>query len=313
MTATAPDYQTDPFFNLKDQWINTSANEVTHYYEQGDGVPVLLLHGSGIGTSAAVTWWLNIPTLSQAMRCIAFDFIGYGKTKTGIVADEQSQPESQYGIRAWGAHTLRLMDALGIEKAWVMGSSLGGWVGLQLALDYPERILGVISIGTGGAPRKPSVTKALLAASDTKADKSLTATKSTKPAKPPLSAAVIEQDLQKNIRNDAIISDTLVSLRLQAAQKEVQFGLRPILLAARDRDREQLPLDKSALAQLSLPVLLIHGADDKVVPLDYTLQLLQAIPDAEAHVFNGCGHWPHIGKAESFNRLVIQYLNTQQV
>ena len=283
MTLSPPEFKTDKFFNLEDKWIQTTPNELTHYYDQGEGIPLLMLHGSGSGTSAAVTWWQNMPHLSQNYRTIAFDSIGYGETMTAA--------DSTYGIKQWGDHTLRLMDALNIEKAWLIGSSLGGWTALQLALDHPERICGVVSIGTGGAKK-------------TNKPKSVTGNK----PKSALSAAHIRQDLQKNICNDDLVCDTLVNLRYQAALKEQAGGLRPNLLAARDRDRDQFALDFDALAKLTLPVLLIHGMNDKVVPLSRSLELLNVMPTADAHFYSQAGHWPHIGKADEFNALVSSYI-----
>ena len=283
MTLSPPEFKTDKFFNLEDKWIQTTPNELTHYYDQGEGIPLLMLHGSGSGTSAAVTWWQNMPHLSQNYRTIAFDSIGYGETMTAA--------DSTYGIKQWGDHTLRLMDALNIEKAWLIGSSLGGWTALQLALDHPERICGVVSIGTGGAKK-------------TNKPKPVTGNK----PKSALSAAHIRQDLQKNICNDDLVCDTLVHLRYQAALKEQAGGLRPTLLAARDRDRDQFALDFDALAKLTLPVLLIHGMNDKVVPLSRSLELLNVIPTADAHFYSQAGHWPHIGKADEFNALVSSYI-----
>ncbi|EGK13234.1 alpha/beta hydrolase fold protein [Psychrobacter sp. 1501(2011)] len=290
MTLSPPEFKTDQFFNLEDKWVETAPNEITHCYDQGEGIPLLLLHGSGLGTSAAVTWWQNMPHLSQHYRAIAFDSIGYGETVNAA--------DSTYGIKQWGDHTLRLMDALNIDKAWLVGSSLGGWVALQLAIDHPERIYGVVSIGTGGAKRDPSVSTPA-----TKASAAVPKPKS------PLSAALIEQDLHKNIRNDALVCQTLVELRYQAALEEKARGLRPILLAARDRDREEFALDFEALSQCRLPVLLIHGRDDKVVPLSRSLELLQVIPTADAHFYSGAGHWPHIGKSYEFNHLISTYID----
>lgn len=283
MTLSPPEFKTDKFFNLEDKWIQTTPNELTHYYDQGEGIPLLMLHGSGSGTSAAVTWWQNMPHLSQNYRTIAFDSIGYGETMTAA--------DSTYGLKQWGDHTLRLMDALNIEKAWLIGSSLGGWTALQLALDHPERICGVVSIGTGGAKK-------------TNKPKPVTGNK----PKSALSAAHIRQDLQKNICNDDLVCDTLVNLRYQAALKEQAGGLRPNLLAARDRDRDQFALDFDALAKLTLPVLLIHGMNDKVVPLSRSLELLNVMPTADAHFYSQAGHWPHIGKADEFNALVSSYI-----
>ncbi|WP_296405580.1 alpha/beta hydrolase [Psychrobacter sp.] len=283
MTLSPPEFKTDKFFNLKDSWIQTDSDEITHYYDQGEGIPVLLLHGSGSGTSAAMTWWQNIPHISRDYRAIAFDSIGYGETI--------SAPDSSYGIKQWGEHTLRLMDALGIDKAWLVGSSLGGWIALQLAIDHPQRLYGVVSIGTGGTKK-------------TKRPKTVRPQNN----KTSLSADLIRQDLLKNICNEEVVSETLVKLRYQAAVKEQANGLRTTLLAARDNDREHLPLDFLALGQLPLPVLLIHGMNDKVVPLSRSFELLEAMPNADAHFYSHAGHWPHIGKASEFNNLLLSYL-----
>lgn len=297
MTVSIPDFKTDPFFNLEDKWTETAPDEVTHYYDQGEGVALLLLHGSGLGTSAAMTWWQNMSHLSQQYRAIAFDSIGYGET---VVA-----ADSTYGIKQWGEHTLRLMDALNIDKAWLVGSSLGGWVALQLAIDHPERIHGVISVGTGGAKKetlKPQESQQNPVAESENIAKPTASKIST------LSAEVIRKDLMKNILNDALISDTLVQLRHQAAVKESAKGIRPLLQQARDRDRDQLPLDLSRLKQLQLPVLLVHGTQDKVVPLSRSLQLVEAIPSADLHLYGSAGHWPHIGRSEEFNHLVCSFI-----
>ena len=119
-TVQIPEYTTDPFFGLEDKWIETAEGELTHYHEVGEGTPILFLHGSGTGVSAAANWWLNLPSIGEQARCIAIDTIGYGQT---VVA-----PNTAYGIRAWVDHAVRTLDALGIEKTWLVGNSLGGWL-----------------------------------------------------------------------------------------------------------------------------------------------------------------------------------------
>ena len=107
-TVQIPEYTTDSFFGLEDKWIETAEGELTHYHEMGEGTPILFLHGSGTGVSAAANWWLNLPQIAEQARCIAIDTIGYGQT---VVA-----PGTAYGIRAWVDHAIRTLDALGIEK-----------------------------------------------------------------------------------------------------------------------------------------------------------------------------------------------------
>lgn len=274
-----PDYRTDPFFGLEDRWLQTGDGEITHYHELGRGTPILFLHGSGTGVTAAANWWMNLPRIAEQGRCIAIDSIGYGQT---VVA-----PETQYGIREWVRHAVRVLDALGIEKTWIVGNSIGGWVAMQLALDFPDRLLGIVSMGTGGAKRT-----AALAAH----------------AKPDLSEAGIRRTLEQFVVDTSLVTDDLVRLRYRAALNDTASERLVEVVAARDRDRIALPLDFDALSALDIPVLLIHGTQDVVIPVSWTWELLNTIPNADAHIFSQCGHWSQIERASEFNEVVSQYL-----
>ena len=278
-TAQLPDYTTDPFFGLDDKWLETAPGEITHFHDIGAGTPLLFLHGSGTGVTAAANWWLNLPELSEAGRCIAIDSIGYGQS---VVA-----PGTEYGIREWVRHAVRVLDALGIEKTWIVGNSLGGWLAFQFAIDFPERLLGIVSMGTGGA----ALTGALKGHSN-----------------PVLTEAGIRQTLEMFVVDKSLVTDELVSLRHQAARNDTASDRLADVVAARDRDRTELPLDLEVLARLDIPVLLIHGVQDAVIPVSRTWELLNIIPTADAHIFSQCGHWSQVERAAEFNIVLRQYL-----
>ncbi len=278
-TVETPNYTTDPFFGLEDKWLETADGELTHYHELGEGAPILFLHGSGTGVTAAANWWLNLPQISEVGRCIAIDSIGYGQT---VVPED-----TKYGIREWVEHAVRVLDALGIEKTWIVGNSLGGWLAFQFAIDYPERLLGVVSMGTGGA----KLTKALQGHSN-----------------PTLSEEGIRETLEKFVVDKSLITDELVGLRYQSALNDTASDRLAEVVAARDRDRDALPLDFDVLAKLDLPVLLIHGVQDVVIPVQRTWDLLNTIPHADAHIFNQCGHWSQVERADEFNEIIINWL-----
>lgn len=282
--AEIPDFQTDAFFGLEDRWIVTAPGELTHYHELGEGTPILFLHGSGTGVTAAANWWLNLPELSEFGRCVAIDSIGYGQT---VVANGTA-----YGIREWVEHAIRVLDALEIEKTWIVGNSLGGWLAMQFAIDHPERLLGVVSMGTGGA----QLTSALKGHSN-----------------PVLTEAGIRSTLEMFVVDKSLVTDELVSLRYQSALNDTASDRLAEVVAARDRDRSQLPLDLEVLAKLDLPVLLIHGTQDVVIPVSRTWELLNVIPNADAHVFSQCGHWSQVERATEFNRLITEYLRARGV
>lgn len=274
-----PDYKTDKFFGLEDKWVQTASGELTHYHEMGQGTPLLFLHGSGTGVSAAANWWLNLPDISEQAHCIAIDSIGYGQT---VVAEG-----TVYGIRAWVDHAVRTLDALGIDKTWLVGNSLGGWVAFQMALDYPDRILGIVSMGTGGAVQ----TAALKAH-----------------ANPELSEVGVRRTLEMFVVNKSLVTDELVKVRFNAARNDYASDRLHEVVSARDRDRFEFPLDFEKMKELNIPVLLIHGVQDVVIPVSRTWDILNIVPYADAHIFSQCGHWSQVEKAEEFNIVLKQYL-----
>lgn len=278
-TVNIPDYTTDPFFGLEDKWIETAPGELTHYHELGEGEPILFLHGSGTGVTAAANWWLNLPQISEVGRTIAIDSIGYGQSITA--------PGTEYGIREWVRHAVRVLDALGIEKTWIVGNSLGGWLAFQFALDFPERLSGIISMGTGGA----KLTKALKGHSN-----------------PTLTEEGIRDTLELFVVDKSLVTDELVKLRYESALNDTASDRLKEVVAARDRDRDALPLDFDKLAELEIPVLLIHGMQDAVIPVSRTWDLVQTIPNADAHLFSQTGHWSQVERSEEFNQVIIEWL-----
>src|SRR4051812_24583214 len=114
-----------------------------HYNEVGSGPPVLFVHGSGPGATSWSNFAPNVKVLSKSFRCLLVDAPGYGKSDPMVITDE---PRSTVNARA-----LRdLLDALGIERASIIGNSMGGGAGLAFAVDYPDRIDKLIVMGASG-------------------------------------------------------------------------------------------------------------------------------------------------------------------
>ncbi|MDT2006169.1 alpha/beta fold hydrolase [Rhodococcus opacus] len=283
-TTEIPDYTTDAFFGLEDKWLETAPGEITHYHELGEGTPILFLHGSGTGVTAAANWWLNLPAISAHGRCIAIDSLGYGQSVTA--------EGTEYGIKEWVRHAVRVLDALGIEKTWIVGNSLGGWLAFQFAIDFPERLLGVVSMGTGGA----KLTGALAGHSN-----------------PTLTEEGIRKTLELFVVDTSLVTDELVSLRYQSALNDTASDRLAAVVSARDRDRNELPLDFDVLGRMEVPVLLIHGMQDVVIPVSRTWELLNVIPNADSHIFSQCGHWSQVERSEDFNAVITQYLGSHGV
>lgn len=108
-----------------------------------------------------------------------------------------------------------------------------------------------------------------------------------------------------------LITDDLVKLRYESALNDTASDRLKEVVSARDRDREALPLDFDVLSELEVPVLLIHGVQDKVIPVQRTWDILNIVPHADAHIFSQCGHWSQVERSSEFNNVIKQWLSTR--
>ena len=173
-----------------------------------------------------------------------------------------------------------------------MGNSLGGWLAFQMVLDYPERVLGIVSMGTGGAKQ----TAALKAH-----------------ANPELTVEGIKKTLSMFVVNKDLITDELVKVRFASAANDYASNRLMDVVGARDRDRFEFPLDFEKMKDITVPVLLIHGVQDVVIPVSRSWDILNTVPHADAHIFSQCGHWSQVEKAEEFNTVIKDYLTARGV
>lgn len=262
-------------------FVATGRGEDTAYLDAGSGPAVVLIHGSGLGITAAANWWQTVPALAERYRVVAPDLIGFGRTLPA--------PDAEFGIVAWGAHLLRVLDTLDIPDAWLVGNSLGGWIALHAALAFPDRVRGVVSMGTGGGKR-------------------------TAPSAPqgPATADSMRAALGKFVVNQSLVTDDLVALRMEVANLPGAGERFARAISSRDRDRTATPLTEDALRGLRQPVLLIHGREDAVIPVQRSWDLLQLIPDATLHVLPACGHWSQLEHAREFNVLTAGFITSRE-
>lgn len=254
----------------------------TNYHDVGTGDPVLLIHGSGPGVSALANWRTVLPELSKDHRLIAPDVLGFGYTE---------RPEGvTYDLATWTEHLVGLMDALGIERAAVVGNSFGGALALNLAVHHPQRVSRLVLMGALGVPFP--ITEGLDAVWG---------------FEPSFESMRHLMDLFAHDRS--LVTDELAQLRLAAATRPgVQEAFRAMFPAPRQRSVEAMTIPDQYLRELTQPTLIIHGRDDEVIPLSTSMRLHELIDDSQLHVFGRCGHWVQIEHAAAFTRLVGDFL-----
>jgi 2-hydroxymuconate-semialdehyde hydrolase len=255
----------------------------TNCHDVGRGPPLLLIHGSGPGVSAWANWRLNLPALSERFRVVAPDMVGFGFTDrpAGI----------SYGMNTWVRHAVGVLDALGIERAHVVGNSFGGALAIALAARHPDRVSRLVLMGSVGVPFP--ITPAL--------DAVWGYTPSVEQMRRLLDVFAYDRSL---------VSDELAVLRHRASIRPgVQEAYAAMFPAPRQRWVDAMTTPAEAIAAIDREALVIHGRDDQVIPLANAHRLLELLPRAQLHVFGRCGHWTQIEHAARFNRLVADFLS----
>jgi 2-hydroxy-6-oxo-octa-2,4-dienoate hydrolase len=260
-----------------------AAGIATNVLEAGTGRPVVLVHGSGPGVTAYANWRLTIPALAEGLHVVAPDMVGFGFTRRPDGVD--------YTLDTWVGQLVGLLDALGLEQASVVGNSFGGAVALRLAASHPERVDRLVLMGSVGLPF--TITPGLDAVWG---------------YQPSVEAMRGLLDLFAYSRE--LVTDELAKVRYDASiQPRFQESFSAMFPAPRQRWVDALCTPEAAVASLPHRALVVHGREDRIIPLETSLRLLELIPDAQLHVFGRCGHWTQIEHADEFNRLVLRFLS----
>ena len=252
------------------------------FLESGSGPSVLFLHGSGPGTTGAGAWAATAHAVGASWRVVAPDQAGFGGTPL--------RAGSRGGLRTWVDQAAGLMDALSVASYAVVGHSMGGAVALALAAAHPDRVTHVVAVSTMGAPDAP-----------------LSADLDALWAAPPGSDGARDM-LSRLLHDQSLVTDSAVRARAEAMEAgAASFEL--MFPAPRQRWVDDLTLSAQLLARVKAPVLLVHGAQDGVTPLETAaLPLLEQLGDVRLHVLGKCGHAPAVEHPACFQSLVTGFV-----
>ncbi|GBQ71279.1 branched-chain alpha-keto acid dehydrogenase subunit E2 [Ameyamaea chiangmaiensis NBRC 103196] len=239
-----------------------------------DGVPVLLIHGFGGDLNG---WLFTQPPLAVERRAISFDLPGHGGSDKTV---EDGSKEALAKV------ALGVLDALGVDKAHLVGHSLGGGVAIAAAAAAPERVASLSLIAPAGL------------GSEINGDFITTMAEATR-------TRDIEAGLRPLFADPGLVSRDMVQDMQRFKRIDgVTAALRAIA-AANFPDGHQADLTRSRLEELSAPVQIIWGEADAVVPVAQSADL----PDRIAvHVLAGAGHMPQMEQTAAVNKLLIAFL-----
>lgn len=258
-----------------------------HYNDAGQGPAVVMLHGSGPGASGWSNFNRNIDAFVDAgFRVILPDCLGWNKSDTVVCTTSRSHLNAQM--------LQQLLRHLGIDKAHVVGNSMGGASALAFALDCPQMLDRMVIMGGGGLG--PSVFQPM-PLEGIKLLSGLYANPTIENLKKMLEVFVFDA---------SSLTPELVQARfdnMNSRRDHLENFVKSVQM-----NRTQFPDLSSRLAEIKAPTLVTWGRDDRFVPMDHALRLVYGLPDADLHVFGRCGHWAQWEHAAKFNELVLRFL-----
>ncbi|MFH2203149.1 MAG: alpha/beta hydrolase [Elusimicrobiota bacterium] len=257
-----------------------NVNGIEIYYEvHGKGEPLVLIMGLRRNIES---WYRQISELSKHFQVIAFDNRGAGRT---------DKPAMDYSIRLFADDTAGLMDALNIKDAYIFGISMGGYIAQELAINHPQKVRKLI-LGCTSAGGRRAVLMRLERIKKFMANEGLSP----------------EEILRKDM--DIYFSDNFIADNKESIDEFVARSLRnyqpaDAFIRQFEACRKQDTLDR--IGAVSVPVLILTGDDDPLVPPGNSDILKELLPHAEFHSFPGGRHMFFIEEAEQVNRMARDF------
>jgi 2-hydroxy-6-oxonona-2,4-dienedioate hydrolase len=245
------------------------------YVEAGSGPTVILLHGLG---GSSDSWTFNLGPLAEQFHVIVPDQIGFGKS---------DKPVINYRVRTYVDFLDEFCRQLKIERATLVGHSMGGWIAAAFTIAFPEKIERLVMVDAAGyAPPANFDYKSLYGLNP-----------STREGMKQLATRVF---FNKAFTTDAMI-DQLLAQRMSAGDG---YTINSLIESV---GRREDFLD-GQLNKIKVPTLIVWGQQDGLVLVTEGVRLKNDIPHARYAVFDGCGHFPQVEKAGEFNALVLGFL-----
>lgn len=255
-----------------------------HLLDEGPrGAPVVVfLHGSGNGACGSSNFKGNYPELVQAgFRAVVPDLIGYG------YSDKPS--DVQYTLDFFVECAVQTLDALGVERATLVGNSLGGAVALGLALAHPQRVERLVLMAPGGLNDLP----------DYLAMPGMAAMFALYNSGEPITEARMKQFfIDAFVVDPGCVTDALVHERAELAKLQNPQVIKTL----------KVPNLTDRLGEIGCPALTLWGLNEKMMPDSGILRLAKGLKNGRMVLVPNCGHWVMIEHRALFNRMVLDFL-----
>jgi 3-oxoadipate enol-lactonase len=250
------------------------------YYERhGEGPPVLFCHGAG---SNAATWWQQLPAFAARHTSLTMDIRCFGRS---------AAPLQEFTLALFVEDVLAILRREEVERVAVVGQSLGGMIGLRLALDHPGRVAAFVGCDTSLAIDHPVLLEIIR-------QRQLTHRAVTIEQRS-LGAWFLQHHPDKAALYAQInhFNPSAHSLPAQAWGQALGTALAP----------DQL-VPMHALRELACPTLLLVGSEDPIVPVGVMREVAELVAGSEVVVVPEAGHSTYFEKPAEFNRHVLDFI-----
>lgn len=263
------------------------------YLRAGEsGPPVVLLHGGQID-AAHVSWGEAIEPLAEEHRVFVPDLLGYGYS---------ASPDIPYSTKRHVSVIEGFMDAVDLERAGVAGTSMGGGIGIGLALRSPERVSRLVAVSSHGLGRELPNGKLTYLLSRQGATNRVSVALLAR------SRAVTRAGLEGLVGDSASVTPELIEQvrtlarrphagRAYRSWRRNEVGPRGFRTVYTDR-----------LGGLEMPTLFVHGADDEVFPAEWADRAAARVEDGESWILENCGHLVPRERPEAMNGRLLEFL-----
>lgn len=262
--------------------------QLVHIEQAGRGEPLVLIHGFGAST---YSWRKVMPRLAESFRVVALDLNGFGYTQRPRTFESYTR-EGQADL------ILKVLDALGLDSAHLMGHSYGGGLTLWIASRHPERVRSMVLVDSS-APTYANDRRSRAA--------SLKPLTSIFLRSVVLRPGSVRKALLRSFHDDSLVTPELVREYYDRIRIEGVIEAYHGLTAPAPASTGRVELDK-----IDVPALVVWGAEDVVVPVHLGRDAAQRLPRGEFALMEKTGHIPMEERPEELLRIVLPFLERQR-
>jgi len=256
----------------------------THYIEKGDGEPVILLHGY---LYDSYQWNKNMDALAEKFKVYAIDLWGFGYS---------TRKPMDYDYQVYAGQLLKFMDALNIQRASLVGQSMGGGTCILFCTQHGERVNKMILVASGGMPNPPTLLTRI--ACIPKVGEFLLRMKGSR--KGMLKANFI---YDKSVLTDEYVENVTRFHKIK--------GTTEVLLKIlRKQFWDTLLEDIHKLGEMDVPILIVWGRQDKSIPVKLAQDMHRILKGSQLEILDPAGHCPNDEQPEKFNQAAIHFLSS---